>query len=68
MSLLKKGGGIKSTYFDRALIKSMFLSGDVSFLGYTQGIEAEEIGYFRSKTQEKLMLQTMLLRKHSKDV
>ena len=50
----QKGGGIKSTYFDRALIKSMFLSGDVSFLGYTQGIEAEEIGYFRSKTQEKI--------------
>ena len=30
------------------------MSGDVSFLGYTQGIEAEEIGYFRSKTQEKI--------------
>ena len=49
-----KGGGLKGTYFDRALIKSLYVGGDLSFLGYTQGIEAEEVGYFREKAQEKI--------------
>ena len=49
-----KGGSIKGTYFDRAMIKSLYVAGDINFLGYTQGIEAEEICYFREKAQEKI--------------
>lgn len=49
-----KNGGIKGTYFDRAFISSLNVSGDLSFIGYTQGIEAEEISYFREKAQEKI--------------
>ena len=49
-----KGGGLKGTYFDRALIKSLYVGGDLSFLGYTQGIEAEEVGYFREKAHEQI--------------
>ena len=50
----QKGGGLKGTYFDRAFIKSLYAGGELSFLGYTQGIEAEEIGYFRGKAQDIL--------------
>ena len=50
----QKGGGVKGTYFDRALIKSLYVGGEISFLGYTTGIEAEEVGYFRTKAQEKI--------------
>lgn len=49
-----KGGGVKGTYFDRVLIKSLYVGGDISFLGYTQGIEAEDISYFREKAYDKI--------------
>ena len=49
-----KSGGVKGTYFDRAFINSLNVSGDLSFIGYTQGIEAEEIDYFRTKAQERI--------------
>ena len=50
----QKNGGIKGTYFDRAFINSLNVSGDLTFIGYTQGIEAEEIDYFRGKAQERI--------------
>ena len=50
----QKGGGIKTTYFDRAFINAFYAAGELSFIGYTQGIEAEEVPYFRSVAQEKV--------------
>jgi hypothetical protein len=50
----QKGGGIKGTYFDRAFINAFYAAGELSFIGYTQGIEAEEVPYFRSVAQEKV--------------
>jgi|TARA_B100001094_G_scaffold322766_1_gene372587 hypothetical protein len=50
----QKGGGIKTTYFDRAFISAFYGAGELSFIGYTQGIEADEVPYFREKAQEKV--------------
>lgn len=50
----QKGGGIQQTYFDRAFITSFYNAGNISFLGYTQGIEAEELEYYRKKAQERI--------------
>lgn len=49
-----KGGGVKTAYFDRAFISAFYGAGELSFIGYTQGIEAEEVPYFREKAQEKV--------------
>ena len=50
----QKGGGVKGTYFDRAFITAFYQAGDLSFLGYTQGIEAEELDHYRLKAQERI--------------
>jgi hypothetical protein len=50
----QKGGGVKGTYFDRAFISAFYRAGELSFLGYTQGIEAEELDHYRQKAQEKI--------------
>ena len=50
----QKGGGVKGTYFDRAFINAFYKAGDISFLGYTQGIEAEELDHYRQKAQERI--------------
>lgn len=50
----QKGGGVKGTYFDRAFINAFYRAGELSFLGYTQGIEAEELDHYRQKAQEKI--------------
>ena len=50
----QKGGGVKGTYFDRAFINAFYAAGELSFIGYTQGIEAEEVPYFRGLAQEKV--------------
>ena len=50
----QKGGLIKRTYFDRVIAGALYHAGDQTFIGFTQGIEAEDIPHFRKLAQEQI--------------
>ena len=50
----QKGGLIKRTYFDRVIAGALYHAGDQSFIGFTQGIEAEDIPHFREEAQKQI--------------
>ena len=51
---LQKGGVIKQTYFDRPIAGALYHGGEQSFIGFTQGIEAEDIPHFRKEAHKQI--------------